>query len=88
MLARSRIFPSVAHDEYWTRRMYDHVTAARDKGMSIGFFSGNAVRRELVTYDSTVIGKPLRTIARLKEFEDEDKLMGVSRTVRVTAIGL
>jgi hypothetical protein len=77
ILARSKVFLSVAHDEYWTRRMYDNVTAARDAGMSLGFFSGNALRQELLTYDSSVTSQPLRVIAREKFFEDEDLLMGL-----------
>ena len=77
ILARTKVFLSVAHDEYWTRRMYENVTAARDRGLSIGFFSGNALCQELVTYNSTVTGKPLRTFARDKRFSDEDLLMGV-----------
>lgn len=77
ILARTKVFLSVAHDEYWTRRMYENVKAQRDKGLSIGFFSGNAVCQELVTYPSTVTGKPLRTFARDKRYTDEDLLMGV-----------
>jgi hypothetical protein len=77
ILARSKVFLSIAHDEYWTRRMYENVTAARDRGMSIGFFSGNSLCQELVTYESSVTGKPLRVFARKRRFEDEDLLMGV-----------
>jgi N,N-dimethylformamidase beta subunit-like protein len=77
MLTRSKVFLSVAHDEYWTRRMYENVKTARDRGVSIGFFSGNAVCQELLTYKSSVTGKPLRVIARDKRFQDEDLLMGV-----------
>jgi hypothetical protein len=77
MLARTKVFLSVAHDEYWTRRMYENVKAARDRGVSLGFFSGNAVCQELITYKSSVTGKPLRTVARDKRFEDEDLLMGM-----------
>jgi hypothetical protein len=77
ILARTRIFLSVGHDEYWTRGMFENVKTARDRGLSIGFFSGNAVCQELVTYPSSVTGKPLRVFARDKRFEDEDLLMGV-----------
>jgi hypothetical protein len=77
VLNRCKVFLSVGHDEYWTRRMYENVTAARDRGMSIGFFSGNSLCQELVTYESAAPGKPLRVIARKKRFEDEDLLMGV-----------
>ncbi|MDQ0381548.1 N,N-dimethylformamidase beta subunit family domain-containing protein [Amycolatopsis thermophila] len=36
-------FLSVGHDEYWTREMYDNVTAARDAGVNVGFFGADAV---------------------------------------------
>ncbi|MBI3684456.1 MAG: hypothetical protein HY235_29120 [Acidobacteria bacterium] len=77
ILNRCKVFLSVAHDEYWTRRMYENVLAARDRGVSLGFFSGNAVCHVIETYDSTVTGKPLRAFARKHRFEDEDRLMGV-----------
>ncbi|MCL4855254.1 MAG: hypothetical protein KJZ78_28160, partial [Bryobacteraceae bacterium] len=77
ILNRSKIFLSVAHDEYWTRPMYENAVAARDRGLSMCFLSGNALCQELVTYESTVTGKPLRTFARKKRFEDEDLLMGL-----------
>ena len=34
---------SVGHDEYWTIQMYRNVEAAILAGVSVGFFSGNAV---------------------------------------------
>jgi hypothetical protein len=77
VLDRAKVFLSVGHDEYWTRPMYENVKAARDRGLSLAFLSGNAVMRQLVTYKSTVTGAPLRIFARLKEFEDEHLLMGV-----------
>jgi hypothetical protein len=36
-------FISVGHDEYWTREMYDNVSAARDAGVNLAFLSGNPV---------------------------------------------
>ena len=57
--------------------MYETVLAARDRGVSIGFFSGNAVCRIIEPYNSTVTGKPLRAFARKKHFDDEELLMGV-----------
>jgi hypothetical protein len=76
LLDRCKIFLSVGHDEYWTRPMYENVLAARDRGVSLGFLSGNAVYHTIVTYDSTVAGQPLRTFARLHRFADEHLLMG------------
>lgn len=42
-LRRGKGFLSVGHDEYWSLEMYRHVEAAREAGVSLGFFSGNAV---------------------------------------------
>lgn len=42
-LQRAKGFISVGHDEYWTREMYDNVSAARDAGVNLAFLSGNAV---------------------------------------------
>ncbi len=77
VLKNCKAFLSVGHDEYWSRKMFDEVTAARDAGVSIGFFSGNAVSGEITFYDSTVTGAPARAFARVPGFEDEDTLMGV-----------
>lgn len=40
---RGRGFLSIGHDEYWTIEMFQHAQAAIQSGVSIGFFSGNAV---------------------------------------------
>ncbi|MFB3829955.1 MAG: N,N-dimethylformamidase beta subunit family domain-containing protein [Bryobacteraceae bacterium] len=77
VLDRCKVFLSVGHDEYWTRRMYDNVMAARDRGVSLAFLSGNAICGEVVLYESTVTGKPFRTMARLRQFSDEHLLMGL-----------
>ena len=36
-------FLSVGHDEYWSRGMYDGVTAALGAGVGLGFFGANAI---------------------------------------------
>lgn len=41
LLARHKAFLSVGHDEYWSKGMRDHVEAARDQGIHLGFFGGN-----------------------------------------------
>lgn len=76
ILDRSKVFLSVAHDEYWSRDMYDGVTKARNDGMSLAFLSGNAVFHEIQFYDSEVTGDPCRSFARKQRFADEDLLMG------------
>jgi hypothetical protein len=42
-LRRAKGFISVGHDEYWTIEMFRNVQQAIAEGLSIGFFSGNAV---------------------------------------------
>lgn len=42
-LLRAKGFLSIGHDEYWTLEMFRHVQAAVTEGVSVGFFSGNAV---------------------------------------------
>ncbi len=41
-LKRCRAWLSIGHDEYWSREMRDHVEAARDAGVHLGFFSANS----------------------------------------------
>jgi hypothetical protein len=77
VLRRCKILLSVGHDEYWTRGMYENVMAARDRGVSLGFFSGNSVYHTIQPYANTAAGRPLRSFARKKRFTDEDRLMGV-----------
>ncbi len=40
-LNRARGLLSVGHDEYYTLEMYHHLRGAIDRGLSVGFFSGN-----------------------------------------------
>jgi hypothetical protein len=42
-LQRGRGLLSVGHDEYWSIEMFQNVRAAIAAGVSVGFFSGNAV---------------------------------------------
>jgi hypothetical protein len=76
VLNRCKVFLSVGHDEYWTRGMYENVKAARDRGVSLGFLSGNAVYHTIETYSSAAGGAALRTFARKVRFEDSHLLMG------------
>jgi hypothetical protein len=39
---RHKAWLSIGHDEYWTREMRDHVEAARDAGVHLGFFGANS----------------------------------------------
>ncbi len=42
-LRRAKGFLSIGHDEYWTIEMFQNVRAAIQAGVSVAFFSGNAV---------------------------------------------
>jgi hypothetical protein len=43
LLKNHKVYLSVGHDEYWSGAQRDHVEAARDAGVHLAFFSGNAV---------------------------------------------
>jgi len=72
LLPKHKVFLSVGHDEYWSKQQRANVTAARDAGVNLAFFSGNEVywktrwepsqdgtntpNRTLVTYKDTWSG--------------------------------
>ncbi|MEO8765246.1 MAG: N,N-dimethylformamidase beta subunit family domain-containing protein [Ginsengibacter sp.] len=74
-LLRAKGFLSVGHDEYWTRRMYDNVSVARDSGVSLLFLSGNAISG-VVYLKPDGKGMPNRVIGRIERYKDEEKLLG------------
>jgi hypothetical protein len=78
ILSLSKVFLSVGHDEYWTRKMYEEAIKARDNGLSLAFFCGDSISGELILYDSSINGVACRAFARNKKFEGEEKLMGNS----------
>ncbi len=41
-VTRCKAFLSVGHDEYWSRRQFDHCVEAVKRGVNFGFFSGNS----------------------------------------------
>ena len=47
ILRGRRLFMSVGHDEYWSLTERNAVEEARDQGLSIAFFSGNAAYRRI-----------------------------------------
>jgi hypothetical protein len=66
-LSRAAGFLSVGHDEYWTVEMYANVRAAIDAGVSVGFFSGNAVCAAIGLRPSAS-GQPDRVFSRVDQF--------------------
>ncbi|XZE20955.1 N,N-dimethylformamidase beta subunit family domain-containing protein [Pirellulaceae bacterium SH449] len=76
--ARGKGFLSVGHDEYWTIEMFRNVQSAIASGVSVGFFSGNAVCGRVAWEESTrsiqrvgVFGPPGGT----HEFESMSSLL-------------
>jgi hypothetical protein len=77
VLDRCKLFLSVAHDEYWTDRMITQVQAARDRGVSLAFLSGNALLHAVDLQPSNVTGKPARAFNRDHYLRDTGReLMG------------
>jgi hypothetical protein len=96
-LRRGKGFLSVGHDEYWTIEMFRNVQAAIAAGVSVGFFSGNAVcgrilldERERAFERVGVFGPPegtrefasMRSLAHERPYGNE--LMGAHSTGPVT----
>jgi hypothetical protein len=77
-LLRAKAFLSVGHDEYWTERMFENVTKARDAGVSLAFLSGNSISGvvELLPGGD---GRPNRVMRRAgRAFKGEQELMGAT----------
>ena len=63
-----QVFMSVGHDEYWSRAARENVTAARDAGVNLAFFSGNEIYWKIRWEDSIDgNGTPMRTLVCYKE---------------------
>jgi hypothetical protein len=67
LLLRHKAFLSVGHDEYWSWPMRQHVEAARDAGVHLGFFGANACYWQ-IRLEPNSSGEPCRTIVAYKEF--------------------
>jgi hypothetical protein len=78
LLRLSQVFVSVGHDEYWTEPMYDHVTQARDAGVSLLFLSGNSVDCVVTPYTNSRMGAPFRSFARLRPWRNNQALIGAT----------
>jgi hypothetical protein len=66
-LMRGRLFLSVGHDEYWTLRMHDNVSAARDAGLNIAFLSANTCYG-MIDLHPDAAGAPNRALRRIAQF--------------------
>ncbi len=65
-------FLSVGHDEYWSYEERQNVTAARDQGVSLGFFSADTSNWQIRFEPSPVTGDPDRTQVGYKELWHDD----------------
>jgi hypothetical protein len=75
-----RAFLAVGHDEYWSAAMYDAATAARDGGVSLGFFGANEVYWQ-IRMEPSASGVPNRVIVCYKDSK-LDPVKGVTATAR------
>ena len=74
-LLEHRVFLSVGQDEHWSGAQRAHVEAARDAGIHLAFFSGNAVfwkTRWETSIDGT--NTPHRTLVSYKETHANAKI--------------
>jgi hypothetical protein len=86
-LLRVKGFLSVGHDEYWTRPMFDNVSAARDQGVSLAFLSGNSVDGEVVLGPSSE-GRPARVFGRFEGRGDDDDMADEQLLMGATSYGV
>ncbi|MCF0074114.1 DUF4082 domain-containing protein [Dyadobacter sp. CY261] len=68
LITNHKVFMSVGHDEYWSPGMRANVTAARNNGKHLAFFSGNEVYWRTRWENSLGIDQtPYRTLVCYKE---------------------
>jgi uncharacterized membrane protein len=67
LILSHKVFLVVGHDEYWSWQMRSNVIAARDRGVSLAFFSGNTMFWQIRYEPSTVNAAPDHTIVAYKE---------------------
>lgn len=72
LLTLHKGFLSVGHDEYWTWQMRDNVEAARERGVSLGFFGANIGYWQIRLEPSATTGELDRTIVGYKDHAASD----------------
>lgn len=75
ILLLHKAFLSVGHDEYWSWQMRQNVEAARDNGVSLGFFSSNTCYWQIRFEPSRITQDINRTIVAYKEGVTLDPFM-------------
>ena len=71
-------FLSVGHDEDLSWKMRDNVEAARDRGVNLGFFSGNTSYWQVRFEPSVSTNAPSRVMVGYKEFWKQDPFVPYS----------
>lgn len=68
LMQNHQVFMSVGHDEYWSKEQRDNITAARNNGKHLAFFSGNEVYWK-TRWENSIDGSntPWRTLVCYKE---------------------
>ena len=79
LLLSHKAFLSVGHDEYWSRDMRENIEAARDEGVSLGFFGSNICYWQIRLEPSRITGEVNRTVVAYKEMADLDPLGGLKQ---------
>ncbi len=69
ILSQHKVFMSTGHDEYWSGPEVANVTAARNRGLNLAFFSGNEIYWK-TRWASDAAGMPYRTLITYKESLD------------------
>jgi hypothetical protein len=74
-IMQHKIFMSVGHDEYWSGAQRANVEAARNAGVHLAFFSGNAVFWK-TRWENSIDGSatPYRTLVTYKETHANEKI--------------
>ncbi len=74
-LLEHKVFMSVGHDEYWSADQRANVEAARDAGVHLAFFSGNAVFWK-TRWENSISSPatPYRTLVSYKESKADAKI--------------
>jgi hypothetical protein len=70
----------VAHDEYWSKEMYDAAEAARAAGVNMAFFGGNGVYWQVRFEPSPLTGVADRVMVGYKD-RSIDPLQGPTTTI-------
>jgi hypothetical protein len=71
LLLTHKAYLSVGHDEYWSWEMRNNVTAARNQGVGLCFFTANACYWQIRLEPSPLTGAPDRTQVCYKYYPND-----------------